>query len=229
MRKESRATPRFVCQQDAVLAAVGTLSGSLLASSSVVQTLAQCKAAEASTMEQIMETTKAIQSLQQQAQLYTPLAQRASILFKVVQQLRGALKYLSFDVSQFEALLFDVAGKERVLDHVSATKAHVLHAVRKLSISLCTQLQRKVFRRHQLLFPLLLGLQILLADGRVTPEEIRLSGQAPEPMEEMVGMCLQSEVKTKGERPDMEGRPSWINVKVLHCITSGHAKAVTCH
>ena len=189
----------------------------------MVQTLAQCKATEASTVEHISETTKAIESFQHQAQLYTPLAQRAAIVFKVAQQLCSALKYLSFDVMQFEALLFDVAGKERVLDHTSAIQGHVLHAMRKLGVSVHTLLQRKTLRRHHLLFPLLLGLEVLLSSGQASLEEVQLLGQTSEPMEEMIDLCLQSEVTLKGEKTSMEEgpnvkRPHWITLKVMHCI-----------
>ena len=215
-----------ICPQDAVLAAVSTPSDSLLASSSLVQTLTQCKATEASTMEQITETTKGLLGFQHQAQLYTPLAQHASTLFKAVQQLCGALKYPTFGTVEFEALLFDVVGKERVLEHASAIRGHVLHAMRKLSFTVHALLQRKTYRRHQLLFPLLLGLEVLLSDGRVTQEEIKILAQASEPVEQMVDLCLQYEgartnMEKVEERSDLEKKPTWISAKVLLSIAGG--------
>lgn len=183
--------------------------GSLLLHHQILlPTVRECETAEATAADQIQETKKILRSFDQQTQGYKPLAEYAAAIFTVVQTLSHTLKYFSFSLDQFQTLLSQLIARNKpnkVTDSVSAMNARVLHLKHQLLVEVCRTLSVFVFKKHQILLPFFVALEIQLS-----AEEFQLLGREFAPVEGQIDAQLQ----TKNDEHGSAQKPEWVTDEV---------------
>ena len=182
--------------------------GSLFGSSSLLPTLRECESSKYTASEQITETNKILRSFDRQVQVYRPLADYTAILFTVVQKLSCCFKYVRFSLGQFEELIGSLLARDRkVPDNAMAIAGHVLHLKHQFLHTLSSKLQIHLFKRHHILLPLLVSLESLLGEGKLSPVEYQLLAGETAPIEAQLDAILSS--------PSVD-KPKWITDKVWY-------------
>ena len=187
--------------------------GSLLHHQILLPTVRECETAEVTAADQIRETKKILRSFDQQTQGYKPLAEYAAAIFTVVQTLSHSLKYFSFSLDQFQTLLSQLIARNKpnkVTDSVSAMNAHVLHLKHQLLVEVCRTLSVFVFKKHQILLPFVVALEIQLSQGKLSAEEFQLLGREFAPVEGQIDAQLQ----TKNDEHGSAQKPEWVTDEV---------------
>lgn len=187
-----------------------TSEDSLLQHSSLLQTVRENESAESNACDQILETMKILRIFDQRVEVYRPLAEYATILFGVVQKLSETFQYFKLGLNQFQGLVADLIAKykdRRVADDTMAMNAHILHLKHELLLALCRALQPVAFQRHQTLFPLLVSLEMLLAERKAMEDEYQLLGKELNPVE------VQLEILLNSSELNMD-KPHWISDQV---------------
>lgn len=188
----------------------------LLHHQSLLPAVRECEMAESTAADQIRETKKILKSFDQQIQGYKPLADYTAAIFTVVQTLSHTLKYFSFSLDQFQTLLSQLIARNKpnkVADSVSAMNAHVLHLKHELLVRVCKTLSVFVFRRHQILLPFFVALEIQLSQGKLSAEEFQLLGREFAPVEGQINAQLQ----TKNDEHGGVKKPDWVTDEVYVC------------
>ena len=184
---------------------------SLLHSPCLLSTLAECESSEISALDLIRETHKSLRHYEQQARPYSPLAEYARIVFSSVQKLANSLKYFTLSLAQFEHLLINLIASSRVNkipDSSSSIKAHVLHLKHQLLISVCQALQLQTFSKHRIVLPFLVGLELQLSLGKLTPAELRALGS------DLASTKAQLDLLLDAGETGGASQPDWISNKV---------------
>lgn len=195
---------------------------SLLCSTSLVATIEQQEHTEANSLDLIRETRKVLRVLALQEKVYHPLTDFAAALFEAVQKLSAALVYFQFPLHRFQALLVNVIEQHRRLqtpDDSMALRARVLHLKCCLMETVLGALRTQLFCQHQILLPLIVSLEALKAEGKLSVEEYKLLTTDVCSVQEQLDVFLPN-AECSSERSIAE-KPKWVSAEVsIH--TTGH-------
>ena len=200
--------------QEEVLKQVSFTKASLLESESIIPTVRRCEASEVTASEQVAESKRILQSFDQQVQIYKPLADYVSVIFSVAQRLASTFKYFAVSLGQVEQLLkslITIDKDHKVANNLMTVGGRVLHLKHQLLISVISNLRIKTFTRHQRLLPLLVSLEILQKEGKLSQEECHLLIKDGEYFEPQLDMLL-----NKGGSGPVIEKPLWIADKAIY-------------
>lgn len=207
----------FLSQKE-VLECTVACQGSLLLSTSLVPTVEQQERIEASSLDLIRETRKILRVLEQQEKVYHPLTNFAASLFAAIQKLSATLGYFQFPLHRFQALLVDVIEQHKCLqtpDDGMALRARVLHLRHRLMEAVFSALHTQLFCQHQVLLPLTVSLEALMAEGKLLAEEYKLLTTDVWSVQEELEVLLADAKCSNGssEGPATE-KPEWVSAEV---------------
>lgn len=201
------------CIQEGILRHLTNREVSLLTSDSIIPILRRCETAELAASEQVAESKRVLRSFDQQVQVYKPLADHAAIIFSVVNRISNNFKYFGLSLDAFKlqlASLFVADKKSKTPDSTMAISGHVLHLKHQLLVSLLDTISVCTFSRHQRLLLLLVSLEILVSEKKLSQEEYNFLARDLDSVEQQLDMLL-----SKGDSGPVVKKPQWITDKVF--------------
>ena len=182
-------------------------SASVLDSPHIKELAEESLQIEASALESIRDTEKALTRSRGLVDNYRPLSLFSALAFTEAQGLCGRLRYHTPSLAFFQDLVAAQLARHRhgrPPEDPAACQEHVLRVQQSLLLELHKRLKWGMFRRHHLLLPLLVSLAQRLAVGEVSSQEYRALGEYPESLED------QNETGIK---------PAWLSAEVHTSIT----------
>ena len=135
---------------------------------------------EATALEYIQDTNKALGQSRGLVDSYRPFAHSSALTFTTAQQLCTAFNYRSLSLAQFQEVMAALVVSHKHIrppDNPAACHGHVLHLQKKLLLDLHRHMKRSMFQRHHILLPLCVHLKQLLAAGKIGEGEYRALGE----------------------------------------------------
>jgi hypothetical protein len=177
-------------------------SASVLDSPHIKELAEESLQIEASALESIRDTEKALTRSRGLVDNYRPLSLFSALAFTEAQGLCGRLHYHTPSLAFYQDLVAAQLARHRhgrPPEDPAACQEHVLRVQQSLLLELHKRLKWGMFRRHHLLLPLLVSLAQRLAVGEVSSQEHRALGEYPASLED------QNEAGIK---------PAWLSAEV---------------
>ena len=157
-------------------------AASLLDSQHIKDLAEESLQVEASALESIRDTEKALSRSRSLVDSYRPLSLFSALAFTETQHLARRLHYHTPSLVFFLNLVAAQLARHRhgrPPEDPAACQEHVLRVQKSLLQELHGQLKWGMFPRHHLLLPLLVSLAQQLARGEVSSQELRALGEDP--------------------------------------------------
>lgn len=155
-------------------------SHGLLTSTSILDRVRESEEEVTSALEHIRDSDEVLEKSQRMAGGYRPFATSAVTTFCAAQQLNSVLQYPSLSFQTFQKILEKLVKRykqNRLLSSLSACDGHILHLKKELLLEVYCSLKVALFRRHHILFPLLVQLRQLLAEEEISERECFMLGE----------------------------------------------------
>ena len=137
---------------------------------------------EASALESIRDTEKALAKSRSLVNNYRPLSLFSTLAFTEAQQLCGRLHYHTPSLAFYQDLIAAQLARHkrgRPPEDPAACQEHVLRVQKSLLLELHDKLKWGMFRHHHLLLPLLVHLAQHISTGEINPQEYRALEEYP--------------------------------------------------
>ena len=158
---------------------------------------------EITARENVEDTDKALVRSRSLVDSYRPLAHFTALLFNTAHNMCITLNYPTFSLVHFQELITTLLAQSRhsrPQDDPAACHDHILHLKKRVMIELHRHLKMHMFRRHHLLFPLLVVMTQLMGAGQISSEEYNILGVDPGALQDL--------------QITVDQRPDWLSQQV---------------
>ena len=206
------ARKKLVELEDEILHLLSTAQGSLLDDEKLVNTLQTSKSIAEEVTQQLVISEQTEKRIDAAREAYRPCAQRASILYFVLNDLASVDSMYQFSLDAYIDLFEKSIAKSKKFDDLGERLASLndyhTYAVYK---NTC----RGLFEQHKLLFSLQMAVKIMESAGKINREEYEFFLRG--------GMVLDKDLQMPNSFSEWINEPTWDNIteldKVCNVIT----------